>query len=255
MLDPSDGLKKHVIFRMDDINNDWAISGQLALLNLFISKRQRLTAGIIMNQMTYYSDIARSLSHGNKEGLFELAIHGWDHIDYTRISKELQKDSLIKANDRMNYLFRIRSDIFIAPYGRFNTSTLEAMNRVGIRILSSITHEERNFNNCKSIFVSTQSKGQEAVFHIPATVYFKYRTQGKWVKVQPKTILSNILLNVLKFGYAVVLFHPQDFMQTNNGCITDILDIEEIEDLSHILDCVMELNMDVTSLSGLIKRR
>src|SRR5215471_13865175 len=113
-----------VIFRMDDVQDNWLEAAQLSAMNLFITKNQSLTLGIIMNSIGNDSKILGQISLGREKGLFELALHGWDHIDYTKLSEQQQKASLALANEKMMRLFRNGSDIFITPYGTFNNDTL-----------------------------------------------------------------------------------------------------------------------------------
>ena len=79
------------MFRFDDIQDSWLDDVQVAMLNLFISKNQSVTLGVIMNYVGNDSKIINKVREGDKKGLFELALHGWNHVDYTKLSEQEQK--------------------------------------------------------------------------------------------------------------------------------------------------------------------
>jgi peptidoglycan/xylan/chitin deacetylase (PgdA/CDA1 family) len=59
------------------------------------------------------------VGEGSEKGLFELGLHGWDHVDYTKLSESEQESILQSANEKMKKIFGNISDIFIEPYGYF----------------------------------------------------------------------------------------------------------------------------------------
>ncbi|MGB8035854.1 MAG: polysaccharide deacetylase family protein, partial [Nitrososphaeraceae archaeon] len=147
---------------MDDIQDFWIEQGQIAPMNLFISKNQSLSLGLIMHNIGNDSKIIDKVGEGYHKGLFELALHGWDHIDYSKLTEQEQQYSLQKANEKMKHLFGSTSNIFIPPNDPFNNDTLKAMSRLGIQILSSVEYEDRNLNFNKNIFVAN---GNVSVHH------------------------------------------------------------------------------------------
>ncbi|HEX2124279.1 MAG TPA: polysaccharide deacetylase family protein, partial [Nitrososphaeraceae archaeon] len=109
-----------VVFRMDDIQDYWIRSAQLATMNQFIDRNQSLTLGIIMNGTGNDTEIVKKVREGHDIGLFELAVHGWNHTDYTKLSEEEQRSSMNDANRKMSALFGNASEIFIPPLNAFN---------------------------------------------------------------------------------------------------------------------------------------
>jgi hypothetical protein len=102
---PSHSRCNCVVFRMDDVQDYWVKAGQLAVMEQFASRNQSLTVGIIMNSIGNDSEIVNKVKQENERGLFELAVHGWNHIDYTKLSEEEQRNSLYDSNRKMNALF------------------------------------------------------------------------------------------------------------------------------------------------------
>src|SRR4030095_14710513 len=94
-----------VVFRFDDIRNGYLENVQMALLNYFISHNQRVSLGLVMNQIDNESELVNTIKNGYSRNLFELGIHGWNHIDYTNLTAFEQQSSLLKANQKMNLLF------------------------------------------------------------------------------------------------------------------------------------------------------
>ena len=66
-------------------------------------------------------DVRHKVMEGYKKGSFELALHGWDHVDYNNLSENAQQESLSLANGKMTDIFGGPSQIFIPPYNSFKT--------------------------------------------------------------------------------------------------------------------------------------
>jgi peptidoglycan/xylan/chitin deacetylase (PgdA/CDA1 family) len=252
----NDNSCRCVIFRMDDIQDYWIQVGQLTPMDLFMSKNQSLSLGLIMNHIGNDSKVIGKLQEGVQKGLFELDIHGWDHIDYTQLSEAEQKDSLYKANEKMQMLFGNTSDIFIPPLDQFNNSTLKAMNDLGLRILSSQASKEYEFNENRSVFISDRktgdSKKNQTIYHLPAMVFYKVYNETSNTKNPTEKILSDVMKDIAKYGYSVILFHPQDFMKIENGSFTNVVDYKEVEDLSRLIDSILSKNISLTSFSKIV---
>lgn len=238
---------------MDDIQDYWIQEGQITPTDIFISKNQSLSLGLIMNSLGNDSKIINTIREGIHVDLFELAIHGWNHTDYTDLSEEEQKNSLYQANKKMETLFGNTSDIFIPPEYLFNNATLNSMNQLGFRILSSALDIEHDFDQKRSIFVAdgkTHNESDQKVFHLPATVSFNDYIGNNRIENSIENILSNITRNIETNGYAVIVLHPQDFMKLDvNGSLIDTLDENKIKDLSHLVDSILSKNIDITSFS------
>ncbi|HEU5120849.1 MAG TPA: polysaccharide deacetylase family protein, partial [Candidatus Nitrosocosmicus sp.] len=131
-----------IIFRMDDIQDFWIQQGQIHPMEVFKSKNLSLSLGIIMNSMGNDSKILNTVRDGAFRNLFEPAIHGWNHVIYTNMTPSQQEESLILANKKMVKLFGNSSDIFIPPENAFNSATIESMEKVGLRIISSDMYNE-----------------------------------------------------------------------------------------------------------------
>jgi len=163
---------------MDDIQDYWVKSGQLAAMNQFITRNQSLTPGIIMNYIGKDSEIVDRVKQGSDGGLFELAVHGWNHADHAKLNEEEQRNSLYDSNRKMIALFGTASEIFIPPYDAFNDHTINAMKQVDdMKILSanesSFAQLELSDNNNESRTLSSSLIQSKRILYIPVTIAFK----------------------------------------------------------------------------------
>jgi Polysaccharide deacetylase len=262
---------KCTVFRMDDIQDYWLNSAQVAVMNLFLSKNQSLSLGSIMHIIGNDSKIVDKVKEGFRKGLFELDLHGWDHINYTKLNESQQRDSLSKANAKMERLFGVKSIVSIPPYDVFNNDTIKAMEELGIKIISSGPAEEDSFNQNRSVFVANGSrvtatttithdnnKGpinkSTTIYHLPATIFFKSFDNDKWVKTPLKDIIGNVTRNIARYGYGVIVLHPQDFAKSVNATtFSNSMDQKELLDLSKLIDFFLSNSMKIMSFDKVTK--
>ena len=245
------GLCKCVIFRLDDVNSEYLTKVQLNILGEFISKNQSLSLGLIMHKVDSTSAIVEKIKDGKQKGLFELDLHGWDHVDYAQLSQEDQLGTLQQANDKMTTIFGQHSQVFIPPYNKFNGDTIGVLRLVGVRIFSADTSTDKT-----SYFVANginASRTNLVLYHLPAMVSFKNDNgNGTWTKVPIRAILSAVDNDVNRYGYAVILLHPQNFAKLENNEFVDIVDENEINDLSSLIDSIESKNLKITTFTNIV---
>jgi 3D (Asp-Asp-Asp) domain-containing protein/peptidoglycan/xylan/chitin deacetylase (PgdA/CDA1 family) len=246
-----------VVFRLDDIQDYWITSGQLAAMNQFTSRNQSLTLGIIMGIIGNDSNIVNNVKQGSDSGLFELAVHGWNHTEYTKLSEEEQRNTMNDSNRKMSALFGKASEIFIPPYNAFNEGTINAMKQVDMKILngneSSFDELELNGNNNESRTQSSLPIQSQNISYIQSTIAFKDYYEGQYIQNSVENIFNNVTESISAHGYAVIVFHPQDFMKIDaNGTVTEALDQNPIWDLSRLIDLILSNNIRLGSFSEII---
>jgi peptidoglycan/xylan/chitin deacetylase (PgdA/CDA1 family) len=247
-----------VVFRIDDIQDYWIQQAQIAVMDLFISKNLTLSVGLIIDDIGNDTILTEKIEEGLDRNLFELALHGWDHEDFTTFDLQQQKDLLKKANEKNQILFGNKSQVFTPPYGKFNNNTLKAMNDLDIKILSSSLQTENDFNEGKDIFnlkvkmINSSSVG-DGIYHLPSTVsFYDYKGENR-TKESLQDILNKVDDSISKYGYSVITFHPQDFAKLDEeGEFFDIVDIEQIEDLSLLIDTLKLKNISISSFSDIV---
>ncbi len=249
-----------VVFRIDDLQDYWLNKVQVSVMDLFLSKNQSLSLGLIMNGLGNDSLVINKIDEGLRKGLFELGIHGWNHADYTQLSGKEQKESLNKSNEKMNSLFDIKSDIFITPEGVFNNETLKAMKELDIKIISNAIWAENEFDGGKSIFNDTNNivtnphngtSNQSQVYHVPGTISFTDYMNGSLIFNSIKNIINNATTNIDKYGYAVVVLHPQDFVNMANETFVDEMDENKTKLLLELINTLRSNGTNPSTFSNI----
>lgn len=239
-----------VIFRFDDVRNGYLEDVQLALMDFFISKNESVSLGLIMNQIENGSLLFQKINEGYKKGLFELGVHGWDHIDYTMLDEKEQKTSLFMADKKMLSLFGNHSRVFIPPFNLFDNNTISAIKNLNFRVLSSaIYYDEPQIIKTNEDLGLMNSK----IIHMPEMTDFSLFYNNTWVKVPIKFVLADIDFDIKTYGYSVVMVHPHNFAIQVNGTLIDKVDQNQIESLNNILGILKHKNFKVTTFSGVVE--
>jgi peptidoglycan/xylan/chitin deacetylase (PgdA/CDA1 family) len=266
-----------VIFAMDDIADYGVNNVQLATMDYFISKNLPFTASIIVSKLVNSSNLKvfHKIEEGVDKGLFDLAIHGYRHIDYSKLTKEEQESNFSEARGKLEYLFGKRANIFIPPYNEFNLHTIEAMSDLNISLISSSPDEEQTtfnpYNNNKELLVTDNSKMEVSrvsdkkplVYHAPYTLsfYALHRERQLFGDDLIQEAMRLIDESIAKYGYAQVRLHPFDFAQVRpnssdlpqgpdpgRGPFNNKLDETKFHELIKIIDILLQRNITITSL-------
>jgi peptidoglycan/xylan/chitin deacetylase (PgdA/CDA1 family) len=243
-----------VIFRMDDVADDSRAMPAMAVMDAFISRNQDLSLGIIMNNFGNNSQLLSKVIEGRNKGLFELDIHGWNHVDYSALSQEVQASTMAAAKNKMYKLFGETPSVFIPPFNRFNDDTIKAMARSNLTIISSdVSHDISGSmyfvadGNAKSV----QGAAGAVVSRLPAATYFGVigKDEKTWTNLSETQIISQAKLSIAKDGYAVILLHPQSYLLTKDGRTTNTLDGAAISELYRLIDSFSAQNVHITTFS------
>lgn len=241
---------KCVIFRLDDVSSEWLPTVQMYVMDEFISKNQYLSLGLIMHKINETSAVVEKIKEGKHVGLFELDLHGWDHVYYTKLGEQQQKTTLEMANDKMKSIFGAPSIVFIPPYDLFNNSTLQAASDSGIKVLSAATSSE---NDNRFIWNPNNSYEPYSIYQLPESADFMVEDQtGKWQEVSNSDILALVDKNITEKGYAVVLLHPQNFAKFSDGDYIDIIDINQLSKLDNLIEALKTKNISTSTFSDAI---
>jgi peptidoglycan/xylan/chitin deacetylase (PgdA/CDA1 family) len=218
-------------------------------MNLFLNKNQTLSLALILNRTGNDSSIVNKIDDGYNKGLFELAIHGWNHENFSKLSEDDQLVLLSRANEKMYSLFGVRTTIFIPPSFDFNNSTLDAMRELGIRIISSF---DRFYAHNNQSYLITQgidpdSTDDKKIFHFPTTIQYSYFDSKKWNTYPVKRVLLDINKSISTYGYAVITLHPQAFAMSQNGNLTNSVNATQLGNLKQLIDSIASRNIQITS--------
>jgi peptidoglycan/xylan/chitin deacetylase (PgdA/CDA1 family) len=217
-----------VIFRFDDVQDEWVNPEQIAVMNKFIEKNEKLSLGIIMHDIGNDQTVINKVQEGHQSGLFELVIHGWLHDDYTTYDFQTQKTTLLDAGAKMQTLWGRNSTIFILPYNHYNTDTLQAMQDIGLKIISSEFAQELSLTDVYKAIPNSDIKDSHGIYHLPQVVEFYHQDVEPATKNPITNIETDVTNTINEYGYAIVTLHPQDFgdnkepYTVRNSDITDL---------------------------------
>jgi len=250
-----------VIFRLDDVQDHYHDQSQLALMNFFLEKNQSLSLGLIANLFGNDSSILNEVRNGFDAGKFELASHGWNHEDFSKLSERTQTDLLNKSIEKIHEVFGTRPTIFIPPMFEFNNATLDAMRNLGIKIISSndTTYFDRNQSRLVANIIYSNYTGNDKILHFPSTVqYSKYVINKsktppieQWNTIPVEKILTMINHSISTYGYAIVTTHPQEFVIMKNGIVTDTLNVTKLNDLHKLVNTIIDRNVRLITFNKL----
>ena len=86
---------------------------------------------------------------------------------------------------------------------------------------------------------------------------FKVEQNHTRIQTPAGKILAAVDNNIAKYGYAVIVLHPQDFAKSivevdKNGQYVNLVDLNEITALSHLIDSILSKNIHITSFSKIV---
>lgn len=65
----------------------------------------------------------------------EIGNHGYNHIDYSKLSYEKNKEEILKTNTVIEEIIGVRPNLFGPPSGAYNENTIKAANDLGSTII------------------------------------------------------------------------------------------------------------------------
>jgi len=127
-----------IVFRNDDIFLTKSVrSGQIYNFKKFKESHELLKGrihilSIIASEIDNYPEMKDYILANKKD--FRFGIHGWEHSDYSKMTKEQIKKELTMARDKIEDTFEVEVKWFFPPWNRVSESTRKACNEIGLRI-------------------------------------------------------------------------------------------------------------------------
>ena len=170
-----------VIFRLDDVEDQGnSDKPNIALMQHFIDKNHKLSTEITVNNFGnsgINGNVFKTVKQGYDAGLFELGIHGFNHVRHSQLSEEQQKDDFGKAKNKLKSLFddpNLR--LFVPPFNDFNSDTIKAMAENKLDIFSSSYTSERTTTNIYK--VSNSFETDNSIIQLSEVTIFDNDTQA-----------------------------------------------------------------------------
>jgi predicted deacetylase len=252
---------------MDDMQDYGVTNVQLATMDYFISKNLPFTASIIVGGLANSSNLKvfHKIKEGVDKNLFEIAIHGYRHINHSRLTYEEQESDFRKASGKLEYLFGKKADIFIPPYNEFNLHTIEAMSDLNISVLSTSSYKEQTVANpykIQTLVVTNNSKlevsrisdQKASVYHAPRYAsLLNLHENGLSGDGLVQEVLRLSLNSIADHGFASIRLHPGDFSQDDaiSGKTINGVDNIKFQVLTKIVDSLAERNIRIASFKDI----
>jgi glucose/arabinose dehydrogenase len=243
-----------VVFILSDVQDSFLAKQQLSVMDLFLSKKISLSLGIMTDQIGNDSDLINRIDMGFKKGLFELTLQGKELDKNSNLTREEQMVSIYQSNEKLSHLFNARAKLYVPPNGVFTNSTIEAMNQVGLRVISG--NKDFMLSNDRILPVvgnSIKVVDYTKVYNIPETVGTD-KLGVEWSKRSLEQIRGEISSSIEKYGYAVVRLVPKDFVNISNDDLTETHDAGNIVKLGEIIDKIKSQGISIinfTQLTGI----
>jgi peptidoglycan/xylan/chitin deacetylase (PgdA/CDA1 family) len=249
---------KCVAFRLDDVQDDYLTKPQIGVMNIFKEKNLSLTVGVIGDDIgkdgklvsTYMKERLVNGSYNNPKDAIELANHSWDHEHFQTLTIGEQSDSIRKTNEKITNLFGTAPTIFIAPYSEFNNDSILAVRENNMRYFSADLRDHEPYS----------AHSNSTLYHFPETAETggctncKYDyTNASWYGVPHEKTLSQINRSLSKYGFAVVLMHPDEYsVGHENWNPQNDTDRNQIRELELLIDKIQEEGLSIVTLGDMI---
>lgn len=240
-----------VIFRMDDVTDYGYNNIQVAIMNHFIQKHEPLTTSIIASTLNSGTKVQTKVEEGYDKGLFDLAIHGWKHVDHSKLTVNEQRDYLKQAHKKIKQMFGDDSNIFAPPFNKYTLTLVQTMGDLRIDTLTTSYYEESiNSNPYKEPLITADSKieisnfldsngNAKKVYHVPFNISFlDLQRKGLSGDSLVQEMIKKVNTNIGKYGFAVVVVHASDFARVDEatGKKINSVDPNKFSELTTVMD-------------------
>jgi len=247
-----------VAFRLDDVQDDYLTKPQIGVMNEFKERNLSLTVGVIGHDTgkgeklvsSYMRERIANGSDKTPKDAIEIANHSWDHEHFQTLTIDEQSDSIRKTNEKIKNIFGISPTIFIAPYSEFNNDTILALRENSMRYFSADLRDHEPY--------SVHSNG--TIYHLPETAETggcinckSDYSNASWYGVSHNKTLSQINGSLSKYGFAVVLMHPDEYsIGHEEWKPQNDIDLKQIRELELLIDKIQEEGISIVTIGDMI---
>jgi peptidoglycan/xylan/chitin deacetylase (PgdA/CDA1 family) len=231
-----------VIFRLDDIEDQGNSDvPNTAIMQYFIANGYRLMTDLIVSRFGNLGPsgtVYQTVQQGYNAGLFELGIHGYNHVQYAQLTEQQQSSDFAAAKSKLNSLFSNPSLRVVGPpFNSFDSDTIKATAENNLDIFTTSYNTESSTSNIYKVSNSYQtdnsvielsqvtvhdnSSGQYVkrnIYHVPFNISFLELIQPNGSlsgQNLVNTILSKAATQIANTGFAVIVIHPTDIAPYN----------------------------------------
>jgi peptidoglycan/xylan/chitin deacetylase (PgdA/CDA1 family) len=212
-------------------------------MELFIDNNHKLSAEIIVNRFGNSGSsgqIYQTVKEGYDAGLFELGIHGFDHVRHSQLAKSDQSAAFASAKSKLASLMNDPNlRLFVPPFNDFNSDTIKAMAENELDIFSTSYSSERTTANIykssnsfetdnsviqlSEVIVIDEETSQQVkrrVYHVPFEVSILSLIEPRGSLTGQDlvdSVMSKAAAQIANTGFAVIVLHPQDIAPYNSA--------------------------------------
>ncbi|MBI3623522.1 polysaccharide deacetylase family protein [Candidatus Pacearchaeota archaeon] len=232
-----------VAFRFDDVQDYWLNNIQMQLIDTFQQKNASLTIGIIGhyigNDQKLVNFIKEKIDKNFPE--LEIANHGWNHEHFSQFTENQQWILLHESNGKIQNLTGIKPSVFIAPYDAINNDTFTALKENNLEFISAnetADHPPYPLSNTD-------------LYRLPETAEIGNlnKPETAWETYPNNYTYAEILRSMTKYGYAIVMMHPQDFSIRHDFNYTNQVNQTQIRQLELLIDVIQNNGLKIVPMS------
>jgi peptidoglycan/xylan/chitin deacetylase (PgdA/CDA1 family) len=229
-----------IAFRFDDVQDYWLNDVQIQYMNVFVEKEIPFTAGIIANS---FGEDAKMFEFINQnKNNFEIASHGVGNTPFTEFTKDEQDTALKQSVKYIKESLETTPKTFIPPQNRFNEDTKQVLLDNGFtHISASILHGDSPPFPLKDA----------ELYRFPeiSTTGTFDPEQYAFVGISHEETFSESIEGLEKYGFAVIVSHPQEFSTIINGTYTNDVNEFQISELEKLIEKIQENNINIVTIS------
>jgi peptidoglycan/xylan/chitin deacetylase (PgdA/CDA1 family) len=204
-----------VVIRLDDVQDYAFKEAQLYLLNYSTQNKIPLSLAIIPGYFGQDNELIEAIKQNINSGS-EITVHGWEHENMSQYTFSEQKIRLINSKQLLKDTLNVETDILVPPMFSYNDDTIRAMEETGYATISGISE----FHKKEWISQKIQS--------IPATIELSDYSNNTWQMKDISAIIPEIESSIEEYGYAIIVTHPQEFMNGNELNLDATVNYEQL---------------------------
>ena len=218
-----------IAFRFDDVQDYWLNDVQIEFMNTFAENDVPLTIGIIADSFGNDSKLLNFVKDTKNKKSFEIANHGMGNDPFIEFSKEEQDSRLKSSTQKIKDVLGVDTKVFIPPQNRFNDDTKQVLIDNGFtHISSSLLHGDS----------PPFPLSGETLYRFPqiSTTGVFDSKQNIFVGVLHEETFEQTIQGIEKYGFAVIVSHPQEFSTVVNGTYVNKINSQQISELEFLLN-------------------
>ncbi len=230
-----------VAFRFDDVQDYWLNEVQIKYINTFVEKNIPITIGIIADSFGNDQKITNTIKNSLNKNKLEIASQGIGNVPFTDFSKQEQDNRLKQSITGIIDSLGVRPEIFVPPQNKYNEDTKQ------ILVENKFTHISSNILSGESPPFPLHG---ELLYKFPETsTTGKYdNEQNLFVGLPGNDTYSDAVNSLKKYGFAVIVSHPQEFSIIQNGTYTNQINKEQFNELELLIEKLQTDGIKIVSI-------